>query len=314
MSRTLDGTALASEPRWQAWQLAVGIFLQSPLVGSGWGTFPGAAFEAGVSPQMTRIGDVWTSSHNIMLSLLSETGLIGALIVLVGLGAWGRSAVQTWRAGACPGMVWIIAIAGVEFLHSLVEFPLWSAHFLALTALVMGTGSATAASPAPRRLLAALAAGGGIMTVALAMALRDHVRLDSSRITGTSTTLAAPATVQRDAETMNDLARGIFAPVAERHILNGLPPGQPPTRETLAMSERLMSYWPSNETAVRRAILLVLDGQRAEGEELLRKSLRSFPSRCEMTRSLLGRARASDPIAIDALLAAATRDIGAPCR
>src|SRR5258706_7718183 len=31
--------------------------------------------------------------------------------------------------------------SGIEMIHSLTEFPLWSAHFLGLTAVLMGAGA-----------------------------------------------------------------------------------------------------------------------------------------------------------------------------
>src|SRR5258706_5565061 len=83
--RTLD-RILASpgenvEPRMQAWLVALRAFAGAPLAGVGIGEFAGAAFELGLDPSLTRLGEVWASPHKLPLHSLAATVLVGAVHV-----------------------------------------------------------------------------------------------------------------------------------------------------------------------------------------------------------------------------------------
>ncbi len=303
-ARVLEGAALYSDPRWPAWTLAWRIFADTPWLGSGWASYPGAAFAAGILPEMTRIGEVWTSSHNIFLELLSGSGLFGTSIIVSGVTGWAWGAWRTRPQGGEVAMGWVAAVVGIEFLHSQVEFPLWSAHFLALTALAIGAGSAPPAqqSKMPRMLLTSLAAGCIALALVLTLTLRDHVRLDTTYITGSSVTLSPSEDARRDAGTMYDLRKGFLGPIAEVRLLRGLPLDRIPGRDALDMSSRVMRFWPSHDLAVRRAIFLALSGNGSQADQLVKRVLQTFPHRCSATRQLLEQARTARPGAIEPLL------------
>lgn len=306
LARTLDGVGLQGEPRWQAWRLALDIFWQHPLLGSGWGSFPGAVFSAGISPEMTLYGEVWTSAHNLPLHLLSEVGLIGTAILGFGLFSWAWNVGRTWLIDPNPALGWVFAIAGIELAHSLVEFPLWSAHFLGLSALALGVGSPSPSHEATASRLrgAALAVTCIALSVGLVFAMRDHVLLESTHITGTTLTLAAPAQVEQDTQTMNALARGLFAPIVEAQIFSRRSPEKPTDDTMLQMSERLMRFWPSHAVALRRAIVLAQSDRPADAVALVVALDRAFPLRCVETRSVLAGARALNPKTLDDMMAA----------
>ena len=139
-------TAVEGEPRWQMWLLAWHVFANSPLFGVGIGEFAGAVFRTGLSPNLTRFGQVWTSAHNMPLQLLAETGVLGAFLALGSVCTWCWKAGRRYFATAQAAMWWVIAAVGIELIHSMVEFPLWSAHFLGVTALLMGLGMQPTAS------------------------------------------------------------------------------------------------------------------------------------------------------------------------
>jgi hypothetical protein len=201
---------------------------------------------------------------------------------------------------------WIIAAVGIEMIHSLTEFPLWSAHFLGVTALLMGAGAGAGRSPAVSR---ASGIGAGavcvVLSVALATLLRDYMRLDVARITGTSVTLAAAAQAQRDAATMRELRHGLLAPLAELWIVIGTPLDRSELADKLAMSEHLARCWPAHAVVARRAVFLALDGKAEKARSLLVRTVETFPHRLDATILVLEQARAADPGAIELLLAIA---------
>jgi O-antigen ligase/polysaccharide polymerase Wzy-like membrane protein len=303
-----------TEPRWRLWRLAWRVFADAPVAGAGIGEFAGAAFSSGLPPDLTQFDNVvWTSPHNLPLHLLAETGALGAVLALAGLCTWCWQAGRRYFAAPELAMWWIIAAVGIVLIHSMFEFPLWSAHFLGVTALVMGLGTSPGArANAASRLSRTTAAGiCAALALALALLLRDYVRLDATRVTGTSITLASAADSARDAAVMRALTRGPLAPTAELWIFLGAPLDRGDLAARLEMSERLARYFPSNAVIVRRAVFLAFDGQAAAASSLLVRALQSFPHRCKATVSILEQALASDRDAIEPLLALA-RDASRP--
>jgi len=308
--------SLESEPRWQMWLLAWHVFTHAPFWGVGIGEFAGAAFRSGLSPDLTRFGQVWTSPHNLPLRLLAETGALGTFLVLGGLCTWCWQAWRRYFASAQAALWWVIAAVGIELIHSMVEFRLWSAQFLGVTALLMGLGTQSGTgSKTALRLSWTVAAGScAALALATAMLLRDYVRLSSTRVTGTALTLASAADTARDAAVMHSLTHGLLAPPAEYWIILGAPLDRSHLPEMLKMSERVAQSFPAHAIIVRRAAFLAFDGQAAAARRLLAQALYSFPRRCTTTIRILSQALAADPHAIEPLLALAKHDQGRTCR
>jgi len=298
-----------TEPRWQAWLLAWRIFIDAPLTGAGMGAFAGTAFKTGLHPDLA--GYIWTSPHNLVLHLLAETGIVGATLALGALVAWW------WHAGrrhiAAPShALWLaIAVVGIETLHSMLEFPLWNAQFLGATALLMGTALASHSRKIPggsltrytsAAICVALAAALGVM-------LKDYMQLDASRVTGTRFTLAAPGEISAAKQTMRGLESGPFGPIAEGWILLGADVTRDGLAEKLAMSGRVIQYWPGSDMLVRHAAYLALAGRLDEADALVAKTLRAFPRRCSEMRIFLERAREADSAAFTALLGTVQRSV-----
>jgi O-antigen ligase len=294
------------EPRRQAWLIALRVFLGAPLAGVGTGEFAGAAFQLGLDPSLTRIGEVWTSPHNLPLHLLAETGLAGTVLALGGLCVWGWQAARRYWTDRQVASWWLIAAVGIEMIHSLTEFPLWSAHFLGVTALLMGISAGPGRSPTVAR-ASGIGAGAAcaVLSVVLAIMLRDYMRLDVTRITGTTVTLTAATQAREDAATMRELTHGLLAPIAELWIVIGAPLDRNKLADKLAMSERVARYWPAHAVVTRRAVFLAFDGKAEKARSLLARALATFPHRLDATILILEQARAADPRAIEPLLAMA---------
>jgi hypothetical protein len=102
---------------------------------------------------------------------------------------------------------------------------------------------------------------------------------------------------------MRELARGPLAPTAELWMFLGAPLDKSDLATRLAMSKRVMRYFPSNAVVVRRAVLLAFDGQAQDAHQLLQRSTRSFPHLCKSTVAILEQALAVDRTAIEPLQA-----------
>lgn len=89
-----------------------------------------------VAPDFARVQEsvLFTHSHNSLLNLLAETGLLGAGIVVAGL-LWIYAALLwRWRD---PVVLAATAMVTVSLLHSLVEYPLWYYHLFGPFALML---------------------------------------------------------------------------------------------------------------------------------------------------------------------------------
>jgi O-antigen ligase len=301
-----------TEPRWQAWLLAWRIFLDAPLAGAGMGAFAGTAFKAGLHPDLA--GYLWSSPHNLVLHLLAETGIVGAALAIGALVTWWWQTARRYRAAPNHALWLAIAVVGIETLHSMLEFPLWNAQFLGATALLMGTALAGHTNRRPGGSLTRYtsAAISIVLVMSQGVMLRDYLRLDASRIAGTRLTLAAPEEKAVARQTMQSLASGPLGPLAEGWILLGADVTRDGLAEKLAMSGRVIQYWPGSDMLVRHAAYLALAGRLDEADALVVKTLRAFPRRCSEMRIFLQRAREEDSAAFTALLGTVQRS--AECR
>ncbi|HKW37361.1 MAG TPA: Wzy polymerase domain-containing protein [Burkholderiales bacterium] len=295
-------SAQAVEPRREIYAIGGGVFATAPVFGVGLGAFPGAAFDRGLDPSLTPSGEVLTSPHNLLLHLLAETGIVGALLCLAALGIWGWRLGRRYVSDPQPALWWIVAAVGIELIHSLVEFPLWSADFLGVAALLMGVGLPLGASS---RSAAGAAGICGLLLVVLALLLSDYSRLDATRITGSAVTLARPADAQRDAATLRAVGHGLLAPVAELWIVLGTPVDRSDLAAKAAMSGRVATFWPSEDVVVRRAVFLALKGDTDDARVLLDRALRTFPQRRAAAIATIEDASHADAAALRPLLAVA---------
>ena len=131
-------------------------------------------------------------------------------------------------------------------IHSMVEFPLWNTHFLGVTALLMGlaTRPGTSSRTASRLTYAAAAGTCVALTLAMAMLLKDYVRLNATSSIETPLTRTGAAAAARDAAVMRSLRRPARAGGRVLDHPGGLI-GSRDLPERLKMSERATRYFPS---------------------------------------------------------------------
>lgn len=173
-----------SGSRFRIWSDTWALIQAHPWAGVGWGQFN---FAWSLTPFPQRPVAFFDHTHNLPLQWAVELGLpLAALLLgLVGWGlwrAWGHA-----RQGGPAGVatrcaLMVLLLVG---LHSLLEYPLWYAHFLMPAAFAwgyaLGRGSADAAPvqeeiPAGAR---ALAAAGLLCAAGTAFAVQDYLRVAS---------------------------------------------------------------------------------------------------------------------------------------
>lgn len=265
------------------WELAWRLIQSAPWMGVGPGEFAGAGFAIGLPPALAAHG-IWTSPHNLILQLLSETGIAGAGLVGIGLVTWLYRASREFSRIRHPALWWVMACTGVEFVHALLEYPFWYAHFLAMTALIMGIGSSSGMPVRPLVLRTVFASSVIVGMALLTVNLRDYLRFDllSPMIAGRS--LSAESELVRDRATLAQLSAGLLAPRVELWLFMSFPLDSTGLGEKIAVGERLMRTWPSLQVVIRQCIFLAMAGRNAEAVSLLGQAQRTFTNRQQQIR------------------------------
>jgi O-antigen ligase len=273
-----------------AWDLAWQMFTAAPWIGVGPNAFAGAAFAHGLPPEMA--DEVWTSPHNLILHLLAETGLVGAGLVCLGVCAWIRnSAGRFWRNPDL--MQWfLLACAGVEFVHALIEYSLLYAHFLAVTAFVMGVSASSSQGVsirgfAIRAIFASSAVAGALL---LGTTLLAYHQFDLASPVATGRSLASDHELARDRNSLAELGAGLLAPRAELWLFLAFPLNTTELKEKVAVGDRVLRFWPSRDVVIRQSIFLALAGRRDEAVTLLKQGLRTYRNRSKEIAATVGTA------------------------
>lgn len=271
LERAADGSL---DQHLAAWETGWHVFQQSPFWGVGPGEFAGAAFDAGMPPAMAGAGTVWTSAHNIFVQLAAETGVVGLALLLSALIVWmARMRVLAGTGTETLPRWFAVCLVGVTLVQSLVEYPLWSADFLEMTALMMGIAVSTLMTqrlPCWKSHAAAFGIASLVLCGFLGVVLRDYWTLDLTRVSGTGATLRGA--VVADAEALQRVAEGPLAPLAEIWMFNRVDLDRTGLNAKLDMSGRVIRFWPSPSFVARRVGLLVLDGQQQEALRLIELS------------------------------------------
>ncbi|MDO8932487.1 MAG: Wzy polymerase domain-containing protein [Rhodocyclaceae bacterium] len=255
------------------------MFLQAPWFGTGFGSFSRESFALAASlPDWSGTGE---HAHNLVAQLLGELGIFAALGTCVAFFVWGRRAARERRR---PETGWLVALAGIALLHSLVEYPLWYAYFLGVFAVVLALGDPR---PRPLRLgriaLAAPVAMGGLVCFLL---LRDYRELQAL-----SVPIAARGTAEPFRERNQALARlrtgSLLKPYADLALSAAMIPSRAELAAKTALCRRTLRFAPTAPPVFTCALIYRLAGADRDAETLWMQALRASPGHVPDYRSWL---------------------------
>jgi hypothetical protein len=171
--------------RWIWWQEALGAFSDKPLGGWGAGSFPVVRY------LYRRYDAPVRSTHSVPLQFLSETGLVGALLGLGGIGLLGAAATAQVRRSSGierSARLALLAAATAWAVQSLVDWD-WEIPAVTIPALVCAavaaapsaSGNRRGARPTAPALLAVACALGAVLlaTSAALPSLAETKRLEA---------------------------------------------------------------------------------------------------------------------------------------
>jgi hypothetical protein len=249
------------------WDQAWAMFKSAPLLGVGFGQFAWGFLQQ--APQFAQWGvpGYERNAHNVVLHLLAETGAAGALFVALALGAWG------WRAlRAAPDFArwWIVAAVGIVVAHSMVEYPLWQAHFLGPFALLIGLGETRSLVPRQNRIVVvSIAAAVLLGGVVLGSLMRDFAELHRWVYSVPEQSLNEPAVVARQAQAVRRLQPTLLGPYVDLPLSSTIRVDASELEAKLTFNGRVMQFAPIAPVVLRQAALLALAGRIAEAKPLL---------------------------------------------
>lgn len=280
------------------WREAALMFTQSPLLGAGFGQFAWQHFQLVPVLQPDNIVGLYNNAHNVVMNLAAETGVVGLLILFASLGVWANAA-RRFRLGAEHW--WGYAILGVLAIHSLLEYPLWYAYFLAVASILLGMFDETHYRLELRFIgrmsMAALLLLSLMVLVQLMMGYRDMERMlmPSSAPDGGSKNAAR--------NTLTGLHRvPLLSPYSELFMSQQMAVNEQYLKEKLALNTRVTRFVPIGVVVYRQALLLAQDGQIEQAKTMWDQAAWSYPGDLPAQQKNLTALEAKDPAHFSALL------------
>lgn len=297
-----DGFATRIDELHIAWW----TFRHAPLFGAGWGQFAWFDFEFKSAFPVEALIGVTNNAHNLVMQLLAETGLAGALPVVAAALWWAWDA---WKQKITAELVWVVMLLAILAVHSMLEYPLWHSHFLGIAAVALGLGAARFLTLPLQRVGAWAAALLLIAGASNAFMLeRDYRRFE--RFYAMESQGVRPAVL----DAMGKIAArdAVLAPYVEFVMASQMSVNDQYLPQKLALNTRVMHFFPAEMVVFRQALLLALAGERQPAERLFRRAAHAYPGTLPQVRDILNRLVASYPAQLAPLLELASALMSSP--
>ncbi len=295
-----NGGASQRQSTWlTAWQ----IFQGAPVSGVGYGAF---AWNYFVSKGQLPAGlpeEIVDNAHNILLHLLAEFGLPGALVLIAATGLWLVPYLREWwfreAYVRCKDRVyrwWLLALLSVLVLHSLVEYPLWYAYFLGLFALLVGAGDAAvwrfrpSSSKLKRLVPVSVIFLGAVMLWVLGNVFIDYRRVEQ---------LGVESAARRgNQEAVIEAARisqtSLFGNLVELGLSRTIALDDQALDAKLELNGRVLHAFPAPDVAFRQSALYALRGDVGSAYRLWDLAATAYPATAAAVVDALAQAAFSE--------------------
>ena len=263
------------------WHQALLMWSRAPLLGVGFGQYAGVFFEQAAELSRYHIPNYDRNSHNALLQLLAETGLVGAGLVCAGLIGWllGLRRRADASASASAESWWMLCLLSVLFVHSMFEYPLWHANFLGMAAVLLGMGSQSCVrlrlTALSRYAFPVMLASGFLTLGSVLQAYRDLEQLMYPRVLPKN----QEEIVLRNEALLKLHRDTLLAPYVEMTYAGIIVADRHNLRDKLALTGRVLRLLPVPELAYRQVLLLGLNGERDAALLQLERAAAVFPSK-----------------------------------
>lgn len=247
------------------------MFLRAPLLGLGFGSYPRESFRYGLDlPAWNGHGE---HAHNLLAQLLGEMGILAAAGLCLALAYWGRGLA---RRRETPAAAWLAALAAVALIHSMVEYPLWYAHFLGVFAVVLALGDErTRGLRLGRTTIAAPVALGAVIAGLL---LQDYLALQRLSRPVVAPALSLPAKLQERSAAMLELrGNSLLKPYVDTAFLATAMPTAEALEAKATLCRHNLGFRPTTPAVFNCALIYELAGRHEEAGQLWRQARRASP-------------------------------------
>jgi len=288
------GTAI----RFYLWREAWQMFLQSPLLGIGWGQYAWHHFHLMSLFQNPEMGGLYNQAHNLIMQLLAETGLLGTLPVVGGIAVW---LIGLKRQSIDIALWWLLSVLAIIGIHSMLEFPLWYGHFLGLAAFLLGMGESRFISLQLPRLgrlavLLLLASSWSVMF----WIERDYRQLEQvmrSNVTDQKYLNKADIGILQKLH-----QKTLLSPHVDFALASAMELNQDKLDLKLAVNRRVMRFIPNGQITYKQSILLALKGEREAAIKQAEQAATAYPGDFELFAGALDELDAENPGSLKHLL------------
>jgi O-antigen ligase len=306
------------EIRLYLWREAGLMFMQSPFLGVGFGQFAWQHFQLVPELQQNNIVGLYNNAHNLIMQLAAEAGAAGLLILFISLGVWINGMRQSYAASNRASLMgdeqhraaldaehwWGYAILGVLAIHSLLEYPLWYAYFVAIAAILLGALDETryrlAFRLVGRMVVVAVLLSGLLVLLQLMSGYKDLEQTLAGRSSATAR-MAGSSSVARDA-LVSLHGVSLLSPYTELFMSERIKIDEQYIKEKLALNTQVMRFVPIASVTYRQAFLLAQDGQQSQAQTILNQAIWSYPGSLPIQRQRLMELAVKDPVHFSALL------------
>ena len=281
------------------WREAWLIFRESPWLGVGFGQFAWHHFQLVPLLKPSNISGLYNNAHNLIFQLAAEAGIAGLLALFASMGAWFYG-LRRVRPSAAHW--WGYSVLGVLAIHSLLEYPLWYAYFVAIAATLLGAFDETRYRLELRH-IGRLAL---VMILLLGLLSLLQLRGNYQRLKDTLAIFSASANVseafQRTRDGLIAVHGGaLLSPYAELYIFLDSEVNADHIKQKLAVGANVMRFMPIATVIYRQAFLMAQDGQLAGAKQLMEQAIWSYPGNGDAHQLLVSLAE-KDPAHFSALL------------
>lgn len=298
----LFGDGASGDIRLYLWRESWLMFTQSPWLGVGFGQFAWHHFQLLPVLQQGNIVGLYNNAHNLIFQLAAETGMAGLLALFASLGIWIYG---IRRAARDAAHWWGYAALGVLAIHSMLEYPLWYAYFVAVAAILLGALDETRYRLELRNVgrisVVAILVLGLMLLLQLLSGYRELEQLlvEASR---PASGVDKGAVVRFRDRLVAVHGGALLSPYAELSLSSLIEVSGDHVKEKLAMNSRVMHFVPVGAVVYRQAMLLAQADQQDQAKTMLEQAIWSYPADFDRAQKQMIKLAEKDPAHFSALL------------
>jgi O-antigen ligase len=258
------------------WQHAWLMFLNSPILGVGFGEFAWYFFQQSTLLDNNGVTGLDNNSHNLVMQLLATTGVLGTFCIVAGAVVW------IWRSRKLELTLekwWLFALLAVLAIHSMFEYPLWYAHFLGIAAILLGAGDThwfrLQLTNLTRWSFMLMLVMGWISAFSL---LDSYIKLEGWLYSRKYIREDSPETGRLQREALLKIRRqSLLGPYVDLAYTSLIVPSAPNLTEKIALNEKVMHFAPVSTVVYRQVLLLTANRDEQAAAIQLDRAARLYP-------------------------------------